>query len=63
MDTIVYWLFGPGGCVLGIGAWMAVMAVRRRRHASGPTAPIDAATARCAEKSPQSAHPAEAQHG
>ncbi len=64
MDTIVYWLFGPGGCVLGIGAWMAVMAVRRRRHASGPNpTPIDAATAPCAEKSPQSAHPAEAQHG
>ncbi len=63
MDTIVYWLFGPGGCVLGMAAWMAVIAVRRRRRTSGPNpAPIDVATA-CAEKSPQSAHPAEAQHG
>ena len=64
MDRLVYWLVGPGGCVLGMAAWMAVMAVRRRRHASGPNpALIDAATAPCAEKSPQSAHPAEAQHG
>lgn len=64
MDRLVYWLVSPGGCVLGMAAWMAVMAVRRRRDASGPNpGPIDAATARCAEKSPQSAQPAEAHHG
>ncbi len=52
MDRLVYLLFGAVGCVVGMAAWMAVMAVRRRRPVSGRPAPVDAATAPRAEAAP-----------
>lgn len=57
MENLVYLLFGPVGCVLGMAAWMAMMDFRRRRLAGDPN------PAACVEPASQPAQQTEAHHG